>query len=86
MRLIGRVSVVFAFLAVVYFGVPSEAGPAARQLEGKGSLRLSLNDVIIQFRFLLKGFTLDDVLSGRFSARSFNGTWISGIFTSNFIS
>lgn len=27
----------------------------------------------------LEGFTLDDVLSGKFYAESFNGTWISGI-------
>lgn len=27
----------------------------------------------------LEGFTLEDVISGRFYPESFNGTWISGI-------
>lgn len=27
----------------------------------------------------LEGFTLDEVLSGKFYAESFNGTWISGL-------
>lgn len=27
---------------------------------------------------LLEGFTLEEVLSGRYYAESFNGTWISG--------
>ena len=29
----------------------------------------------------LEGFTLEDVLSGRYYADSFNGTWISGPFS-----
>ena len=29
----------------------------------------------------LEGFSLDDVLSGRFYGESFNGTWISGQFS-----
>lgn len=32
---------------------------------------------------LLEGFTLDEVLSGKFYAESFNGTWISGEFLFN---
>lgn len=28
----------------------------------------------------LEGFTLDEVLTGKFYAESFNGTWISGLF------
>lgn len=31
----------------------------------------------------LEGFTLDEVLTGKFYAESFNGTWISGQFVLN---
>ena len=34
------VSVVITYLALVHFGVPSEAGPTTRQLEGIRFLRL----------------------------------------------
>ena len=36
---------------------------------------------------LLEGFTLDEVLSGKYYAESFNGTWISGknVILSNLI-
>ena len=41
---------------------------------------------IDSYNFLLfQGFTLDDVLSGRFYAESFNGTWISGICVSHWV-